>query len=230
MTTINRSTIDAASAPPAAATASLARLPRRRSLGMWALGVVLVVLGSVGAYILVVQDGMTHPYLAVSHKMPFGATIQDSDLTVINVNAAVGLEAIPAAQRAQVVGQHAAADLYPGTLLIRDQLTTTAIPAAGQQLIGIELKPGQLPARALKPGDAVMLVVVPPTGLAGVPDPQSSTAAAQPSSIPATVAGTTAPATNGNVRVDVAVSTADGSVVAAMAAAGRIVLVVTTRS
>ncbi|WP_432976835.1 SAF domain-containing protein [Dactylosporangium sp. CA-233914] len=195
---------------------------------MWALGIVLVVLGSVGAYVLVLQDGMTHPYLAVSHKVAYGAAIQDSDLTVINVNAAVGLDPIPAAQRAQVVGQHAAADLYPGTLLIRDQLTKAAIPAPGQQLIGIELKPGQLPARTLKPGDAVVLVVVPPTGLAGVPDPQS-TAAPQPSSIPATVAGTTAPATNGNVRVDVAVSTADGSVVAAMAAAGRIVLVVTTR-
>lgn len=228
MTIINRSAVDAASAPPVAAAASLARLPRRRSLGMWALGVTLVVLGSVGAYVLVVQGGMTHPYLAVSHKVPYGAAIQDSDLTVINVNAAVGLDPIPAAQRAQVIGQHAAADLYPGTLLIRDQLTKTAIPAPGQQLIGIELKPGQLPARSLKPGDAVVLVVVPPTGLAGLPDPQSS-AAAQPSSIPAIVAGTTAPATNGNVRVDVAVSTADGTVVAAMAAAGRIVLVVTTR-
>ncbi|MEV6928459.1 SAF domain-containing protein [Dactylosporangium sp. NPDC051485] len=230
MSTINRSIVDAASAPPVAASTSLARLPRRRSLGMWALGVVLVVLGSVGAYLLVVQDGMTHPYLAVSHRVAYGAAIQDSDLAVINVNAAVGLNPIPAAQRAQVVGQHAAAELYPGTLLTQDQLTKTAVPAPGQQLIGIELKPGQLPARALKPGDAVVLVVVPPTGLAGVPDPQSSTPAAQPSSIPATVAGTSGPATNGNVRVDVAVATADGSVVAAMAAAGRIVLVVTTRS
>jgi hypothetical protein len=229
MTTMNRSTTDAASAPPVAAPTSLARLPRRRSLGMWALGVVLIVLGSVGAYVLVAQVGMTHPYLAVSHKVPYGTTLQDSDLAVINVNAAVGLDPIPAAQRAQVIGQHAAADLYPGTLLIRDQLTKTTIPAPGQQLIGIELKPGQLPARALKPGDTVVLVVVPPTGLTGVPDPQGS-AAAQPSSIPATVAGATAPATNGNVRVDVAVSTTDGTVVAAMAAASRIVLVLTTRN
>ena len=229
MTTINRSTVDVASAAPSAGTASLLHLPRRRSLGMWALGVVLVVLGSVGAYVLVVQVGMTRPYLAVSRKVPYGAAIRDSDLTVVNVNAAVGLDPIPAAHRAQVVGQHAAADLYPGTLLIRDQLTKTAIPAPGQQLIGIELKPGHLPARTLKPGDAVVLVVVPPTGLSGIPDPQGS-APAQPSSITATVAGTTEPATNGNVRVDVAVSTADGSTVAAMAAAGRIVLVVTTRN
>lgn len=195
---------------------------------MWALGVILVVLGSVGAYVLVVQGGMTHPYLAVSHKVPYGAAIQDNDLTMINVNAAVGLDPIPATQRSQVIGQHAAADLYPGTLLTRDQLTRTAIPAPGQQLIGIELKPGQLPARSLKPGDTVVLVVVPPTGLAGIQEPQGS-AAAQPSSILAIVAGTTAPATNGNVRVDVAVSTTDGTVVAAMAAAGRIVLVVTAR-
>jgi len=74
----------------------------------------------------------------------------------------------------------------------------------------------------------VLLVVVPPASLAGVPDPQAS-AGSSPATITATVASATPPATNGNVRVDVAVAQADGPTVAAMAAAGRIVIVVTTR-
>ena len=95
-------------------------------------------------------------------------------------------------------------------------------------LVGIELKPAQLPARTLKPGDAVILVVVPPSSLAGVPDPQASSNS-RPVTITATVAGAAPPETNGNVRVDVAVAQSDGPTVAAMAAAGRIVIVLTTR-
>ena len=118
--------------------------------------------------------------------------------------------------------------MFSGTLLTRAQLTELAVPAPGEQLVGIELKPGQLPARTLRPGDAVMLVVVPPSSLVGVPDPQTGDTG-RPATIPATVAGTVPPQTNANVRVDVAVSQSDGPTVASMAAAGRIVIVVTTR-
>src|SRR5437763_11251707 len=204
-TVVNRGVNDrGGSAHPAPAPAPIARLPRRRRWGLFAWGVVLVALGAVVAYLLVVTAGVTRPYLAVTHKVPYGATLRDSDLTVVDVNPAAGLAPIPASQRDQVVGKHAAADLFPGTLLTSDQLTDLAIPAPGQQLVGIELKPAQLPARPLKAGDAVLLVIVPPASLAGIPDPQASTAA-KPTSIAATVAAASAPETNGSVRVDVAV-------------------------
>ena len=127
----------------------------------------------------------------------------------LDVNPAAGLAPIPAGQRDHVVGKHAGADLFPGTLLTRDQLTDLAIPAPGQQLVGTELRPAQLPARTLKPGDAVILVVVPPSSLAGAPDPQASSTS-RPVTITATVAGASPPETNGNVRVDVAVAQSDG--------------------
>ena len=60
-----------------------------------------------------IAAGVTQPYLAVTHKVPYGATLQDSDLTVIDVNPAAGLAPIPASQRNQVIGKHAAADLFP---------------------------------------------------------------------------------------------------------------------
>jgi flagella basal body P-ring formation protein FlgA len=228
-TMVNRSVNDrGASGQPAPVPAPIARLPRRRRWGLFSLGVVLVVVCAVVAYLLVVTTGVTRPYLAMTHKVSYGATLHAGDLTVVDVNPAAGLNPIPASQRDQVVGKHAGADLFPGTLLTRDQLTDLAIPAPGQQLVGVELKPGQLPVRTLKPGDAVILVVVPSSSLAGVPDPQASSGA-RPASITATVAGSAPPETNGNVRVDVVVSQADGPTVAAMASAGRIVIVVTTR-
>ncbi len=213
---------------PAPAAAPVGRLPRRRRWGLLALGVVLVAVGAVAAYLLVVTAGVTRPYLAVNRNVPYGTTIGADDLTVVDVNPAAGLQPIPASQRNQVIGKHAAADLFPGTLLTRAQLTDLAIPAPGQQLVGIELKPAQVPARTLKPGDAVILVIVPSPNMVGVPDPKASTPA-KPESIQATVAAASPPATNGNIRVDVAVNQADGPTVAAMAAAGRIVIVVTTR-
>lgn len=230
MTTIvnQRANDRGGAAQPPPVPVPIARLPRRRRWGLFAVGVVLVVVCAVVAYLLVVTAGVTRPYLAVTHKVPYGATLRDSDLTVVDVNPAAGLAPIPAGQRDQVVGKHAGADLFPGTLLTRDQLTDLAVPAPGQQLVGIELKPAQLPARTLKPGDAVILVVVPPSSLAGVPDPQASSNS-RPVTITATVAGAAPPETNGNVRVDVAVTQSDGPTVAAMAAAGRIVIVLTTR-
>jgi hypothetical protein len=213
---------------PAPVAAPVGRLPRRRRWGLVAVGMVLVAVCAVAAYLFVVTAGVTRPYLAVSHKVPYGATISASDLTVVEVNPAAGLQPIPASQRDQILGKHAAADLFPGTLLTRAQVTEVTIPAPGEQLVGIELKPAQVPARTLKAGDAVILVIVPPTGVVGVPDPTTS-APARPESIRATVAASSPPATNGNVRVDVAVNQVDGPTVAAMAAAGRVVVVVTTR-
>ena len=138
-TVVNRGVNDrGGSAHPAPAPAPIARLPRRRRWGLFALGVVLVALGAVVAYLLVVTAGVTRPYLAVTHKVPYGATIRADDLTVVDVNPAAGLKPIPADQRDRVVGKHAAADLFPGTLLTGDQLTDMAIPAPGQQLVGIE--------------------------------------------------------------------------------------------
>jgi len=210
--------------------ADYSRLPRRRRWGLLAVGLALVVACAIAAYLLVVAAGISRPFLALTRDVPYGATITVRDLAVVNLNPAAGLQAIPASQRRAVVGKHAAAELFAGTLLTEAQLREVTIPAPGQQLIGIEAKPAQLPVRPLKPGDPVLLVVVPSAALAGVPEPQASTAAPRTSSIPATVAAASSTATNGNVKVDVAVSQADGPTVAAMAAAGRIVLVLTTRS
>ena len=203
-------------------------LPRRRRAGLTALGMILVVVGAIVAYLVFTTVGLSRPYLALNHNVPYGAAITSADLTVVNVNTGGGLTPIPAADRNQVIGMHAASDLYAGTLLTRPELTTVTIPAPGQQVLGLELKPGQLPG-SIKVGDAILLAIVPASNLDGLPSTQAS-APTTTTTINATVAAGPASETDGNVRVDVAVDAADGPTVAAMSAAGRIVIIVTTRS
>ncbi|HEY6795929.1 MAG TPA: SAF domain-containing protein [Kineosporiaceae bacterium] len=199
-------------------------LPRRRRWGMASLGVLLVVVGAVVAFLLVDMVGVTHPYLAVAREVPYGATIGPEDLVVVQLNAPAGLRLIPADQQAQVIGRQAATQLFAGTPLTLADVADRGVPAPGQQVVGMQLKPGQVPARALRVGEPVVLVVVPPSSVVGVPDAQGGTGL---STITATVAGAEQTATDGSVRVDVAVAAVSGPRVASMAVAGRIVLVAT---
>jgi hypothetical protein len=199
-------------------------LPRRQRWGLTSLGILLVVLGAVVAFLLVDTVGVTRPYLALARDVPYGATIGPDDLTVVQVNPSAGLRLVPADQRDRVIGRQAATGLFTGSPLAPSQLTDRGVPGPGQQVVGMDLKPGQVPARALRAGEPVVLVVVPPSSVAGIPDTQGSSGT---STIPATVAGPEASQSDGSVRVDVAVAAGDGPRVASMAVAGRIVLVAT---
>jgi SAF domain len=215
---------DGASRPMPLPAVAVGGLPRRRRWGLTSLGVLLVVVGAVVAFLLVDTVGVTRPYLALARDVPFGATIGPDDLTVVQVNPSAGLRLVPAGQRDQVIGRQAATRLFAGSPLSPSELTDRGVPGPGQQVVGMELKPGQVPARALRAGEPVVLVVVPPSSVVGVPDAQAGGGL---STIPATVAGAEVTETGGNVQVDVAVAEADGPRVASMAVAGRIVLVAT---
>jgi hypothetical protein len=217
---------DGAARPQPLPAVAVGGLPRRRRWGLASLGVLLVVLGAVVAFLLVDTVGVTRAYLAVARDVPYGATIGPDDLTVVQVNPSAGLRLVPAGQRDRVIGRQAATQLFVGSPLSPSQVTDRGVPGPGQQVVGMNLKPGQVPARALRVGEPVVLVVVPPSSVVGVPDTQTGSGGGT-STIPATVSGTQPPQSDGSVRVDVAVATADGPRVASMAVAGRIVLVAT---
>jgi hypothetical protein len=219
---------DRAQARPAPTpTGVVPALPRRRRMGLLALGIVLVVVGAVVGYLVVATTGVTRPYLAMSHDVPYGGVITADDLTVVNINPAAGLSVVPAADSRQVIGLHATTDLHAGTLLSRSEVAAVTVPAPGQQVLALDLEPGQLPG-SITVGGAVLLAIV-PDSTSGVPDP-NATGNASTTTIQATVVAGPVTESDGNVRVDVAVDATDAPTVAAMSAAGRIVLIVTTRS
>src|ERR1700748_3419190 len=70
--------------------------PRRRSPAMVSIGVLLVVLGALGAWRFVgVAASGTHPYLAVYRPVPLGQKITADDLQVVSITHADGLSPVP---------------------------------------------------------------------------------------------------------------------------------------
>ncbi|RZU46642.1 SAF domain-containing protein [Krasilnikovia cinnamomea] len=216
---------------PSIAPAVKAALPRRRRPGLIAAGVVILVLGCLGAYAFARAAGTNEPMLAVTTTITAGHQITDADLKVVQVNAASGLTPIPSTQRNTVVGKYAKVELVAGTLLTNEQLTTTAVPAAGQQLIGLELKPAQLPSRPLRPGEPVLLVITSDPRNVTLDGGKKATSADLPSppTVAATVAGVGAKATDDTVVVDVVVPEANGPGLLERASQGRVAVALVAR-
>ncbi len=153
----------APSAPPPARAPRGGALPvRERRPGWIALAVALIVgFAAVGAY-LYVQAGAKVPVVVVVADVPAGQVVTRSDVSTVAV--AGGVTAISGDHLGSVVGQSAAVHLLPNMLLQRSMLTESAGLADGAAEVGVAVRPGQIPAGGLVPGDLVMVVQLPAPG------------------------------------------------------------------
>src|SRR6266568_2775556 len=167
MTTVRVQPLDGARPSPVPAPAREAAVRRRRRPGLWAAGAALLAVGALGAAALVGRAGDRVAVVAVARTVHIGQTISDADLAAARVAADPALAPVPAGDRGRVVGKVAAVELRPGTLLTTDEVADTVAPAAGEQLVGLPVKPGQLPTRGLVAGDRVLVVATPGEQTAG---------------------------------------------------------------
>ncbi|MEU8088638.1 SAF domain-containing protein [Micromonospora sp. NPDC049101] len=216
------------SAPPVAAPYAVPRVaPQRRwrPALVW-LAVALIAAGGLIAAAVLRKVGTTAEYLAVSSAVEVGSTIDRSDLSTVRITVDPALKPIRAGAADEVIGKYAAVGLVPGTLLTRAQLTETAVPGQGEQLVGLSLPQERMPAERVKPGARVLLVVTPVDGPAS--GQQQTTAA--PINIMATVVDVRAGIKEGTTLLNVAVPDRDGPLIASRAAAGQIVVALTPGS
>ena len=153
--------IATATAPPTAPPGvRAAALPtRQRRPGWVALGVALVVgFAAIGAYLYTAAGAKT-AVVVVVREVPEGRQIVRADLSTVAV--AGGVTAIAGSGLESVVGQTAAVRLLPNMLLQRSMVTSGAVLAATEAQVGVVVKPGQIPADGLRPGDVVEVVALP---------------------------------------------------------------------
>ena len=149
---------EASGASPSANSTRLAAVASRRRPVLWLLSIALVAGGALLAVDAARSAGHKNAVLVAARDVGAGEQVTAGDVAVVHVSTDPGLSTVPADDRAAVVGSVAAVDLKAGSLLTGSQLTGTASPPAGTVLVGLALKAGQLPARALSRGDRVLIV------------------------------------------------------------------------
>jgi hypothetical protein len=139
---------------------------RERRPGYIALAVLLIVgLAALGAY-LYAQAGAKTPVVKVVRAVPAGHRIDRADLSTTAV--AGGVTAVAGSNLDSVVGKTAAVQLLPDMLLMRSMVTDASPLSPSVSLVGVALRPGQLPD-GLAPGDTVAVLATPGKDAAGGP-------------------------------------------------------------
>ncbi|MGI5380705.1 SAF domain-containing protein [Streptomyces sp. CA-251387] len=195
---------------------------RRRRPGVIALSLALIAAGGAGVAVLLLQGGHRTEVVTVVRDVQVGQVLTEQDLGEASVALDPAVKAVEADDLKSVVGKRAAVELKPGSLLAPSQVTKDSLVKPGEQLVPIGLKPEQVPATDLVPGQKVQLVHVPAQGTAAS-DAESDTP-------PETIAGRVVKASKaapgtGVVVVDVATATAEGPTAAAWVSAGTLRLV-----
>lgn len=197
---------------------------RRRQVP-WIVGGVLLVVGCALAFgVVSLRVAKGEQILAVAQNLAVGQTVQASDLQVVRVNPASGLDPVPASGEPAVLGRPAAVALVPGTLLTPADVGSPPPGAGSSDVVALALKAGAYPP-TLGPGERVE--VVPVVGSAGTSSGSGATMSGQLSTVRAVVVAVDqAPAgSSADAVVSLQVAPSDAAEVASLAAAGQAALV-----
>ncbi|MEU0788481.1 flagellar biosynthesis protein FlgA [Amycolatopsis sp. NPDC005961] len=147
------------------------RPPRRRRSKLFILlGLVLSAVSAIGVVWVfrTVDDSIAA--VGVAAPVRYGEVITAEALLEVHVRPDPGVHALAWDQRFELIGKPAPTDLRPGAILTSDLAADSpSIPAPGEQLVGVAVKPGQLPTTPLEPRQPVLLVPVGSTDNAWTP-------------------------------------------------------------
>ena len=174
-------------------------------------GVLALCVGGLGAALLYANASSATPVITIKRTVYRDQIITTEDLGVISLAVPIGLDTVAGDRLAEIVGKTAIIDLPAGGILTTAEFGEPVV-APGSVRLGLRLEAGRLPGSAVEPGASVLLV---PVGRDGGEAPSGG-------SVPATIATTPRPQTDGSTVVDVTVSADEGTRVAQLAAAGQL--------
>jgi Flp pilus assembly protein CpaB len=195
---------------------------RQRS---WVLaGVVFVLVAAVAVALVVSRSGGKVSAIVMAKPVPAGHVITRGDLTTAQL-ATDSIPSFAGKHMNEVVGKTAKVGLVKGELLNKDMLGDAAVVSPDAAQVGVIVKPGQLPAGGLSPGDMVMVVVLPAT------TPGTSNAAGSPTVLAsaAPVIGSATLDSGAGSVVTVQVPRSQAAQLAAASSAGQVALVKVTQ-
>jgi hypothetical protein len=195
--------------------------PRERKPALAALAVLLILVGALGATLLVMRAGDRVAAVKVVQPVAAGEVVTDSDITEVMVAADSGVHYVKWSQRGILATYRAQTDLVAGTVLVGEMLgKTDTTVAKGKVVVGLSLKQGQFPP-GLKSGDTVAAYEV-GTDAAKSSGSVALTSDAKIKSVPGASDGGIS---SGDSQYSVIVSASDAGALTLAASAGNVALV-----
>ena len=136
----------------------------RRQGMLWSLGVLLVVVGALGAVALVRAGDQRDQVLVMANSVPAGAELTADDITVAEV-ASDDLVLVGASDMPLVVGSYTKTRILAGQPVALEVLQPDPLVTPGQVVIAVPVTPVQLPAGVRE--QSVIELVVTASQIAG---------------------------------------------------------------
>ncbi|MFF3376111.1 hypothetical protein ACFYXF_24540 [Streptomyces sp. NPDC002680] len=137
--------------------------PRERKPALAALAVLLILVGALGATMLVLRAGDRIEVIKVTAPIPAGGSVTKANTSSVMVAADDGIDYIPWEQLTGLMKLKAVNAIPAGVVPVGQMFTGETGLGAGQAIVGLSLKEGQYP-NGLKPGDLVAVYRVSSTG------------------------------------------------------------------
>ncbi|MGP4044775.1 hypothetical protein [Streptomyces sp. 2A115] len=207
--------------------------PRERKPALAALAVLLILVGALGATMLVLRAGDRIEVVKVTTDIQAGESVTKSNVTSVMVSADSGLDYVEWSERAALKNYKAKSTIYKGSVLVGQMFAKGASLPAGKASVGVALKEGQYPS-GLKPGDIVAAYRVgEDSGGSNASSGSDSSAGAQSRNslivddarVNTTSSGDDATISTGSLSVTVLVDQSDVPALTAAAAAGKVAVV-----
>lgn len=205
---------------PAAPAVRQAAAPRQWSPKALLGAALLVVLGGLLVMVALPAYANRVNVVVLARPVRAGHVLVADDLRTAKVAAGADVSTVRAAALGTVLGKMARTDLSAGVLVSPSLVADSNGFVAGQALVGLALKTGQLPATGASAGQRVSIVGTPGTGSG-----QTSPLAGASFSAVVVSAGVKDPATGLSV-LDVRVRAVDAASVARLASTGNLAVLV----
>jgi hypothetical protein len=196
----------------------------------------IAVVATCAALFALIYVHSTHlvAVVGVTRQIPQGQTVEVSDLRQVDISISAGVDVVPVADASEVIGKQASVTLLAGTLITPSDVGATQELPADRAIVGIDLKPGMMPAAGVEEGETVLVVLTAPAGT-GISTGRSSNQASvsgEPAAANVIATATVVGVDNspndsgsGDAVVSVDVPLAEAPLVADSSAAGQAALV-----
>src|SRR5450631_3768963 len=167
---VQPSTLTRSTRVPSPPVVRSAAAPRQWKPRQVLLAVLVVALGGLVSMWAVSSYAHRDRVLVISAHVAVGQRITADDLAGADLSLDPRVSAFTVAQQGEVIGKVALVDLARGTLVNPSQVGASPLLTAGEVLVPLQLKPGQLPAVGVAPGQLVWLVATPVDTAQGAQD------------------------------------------------------------